>query len=247
MHTVEYAGLSDTGRERSGNQDRWGVDPGQNLFIVADGVASSSNGDLAAEMVVGLLPSYLHQHMQSAGLQDPADPELLGGAIAELSDAVRNRGTSDPEYAGASTTVVAIVVSGLRAAVGHLGDSRGYLCRDGQLYRLTRDHSLLQALIDAGEVDVKDARKHPTRSVITRHVAMAPPAQPDVSPVDLAPGDRILLCSDGLHGVVNDASLEQILGARHPAGETCAALIAAANQGGGPDNITAVVIDITGG
>lgn len=246
MHTVDYAGLSDKGRERSGNQDRWGVDPAQNLFIVADGVASSSNGDLAAEMVVAMLPAYLNRHMQSAGLPDPADPELLGGAIAEVSDAVRTRGTTDSEYAGASTTVVAVVVSGLRAAVGHLGDSRGYLCREGQLFRLTRDHSLLQALIDAGEVDVKDVRKHPARSVITRHVAMAPPAQPDVSPVDLVPGDRILLCSDGLHGVVNDATLEQILGAGRPPGDTCAELIAAANEGGGPDNITAVVIDIPG-
>lgn len=246
MHTVDYAGLSDTGRERSGNQDRWGADPGQNLFIVADGVASSSNGDLAAEMVVGLLPSYLQRQLQSAGRHDPADPELLGGAIAEVSDAVRTRGATDPEYAGAATTVVTVVVSGLRAAVGHLGDSRGYLCRDRQLYRLTRDHSLLQALIDAGEVDSQDARKHPARSVITRHVAMAPPAQPDVSAVDLAPGDRLLLCSDGLHGVVDDASLAQILGARRSPGDTCAALIAAANKGGGPDNITAVVIDITG-
>jgi PPM family protein phosphatase len=82
MHTVDYAGLSDTGRERSGNQDRWGVDPGQNLFIVADGVASSSNGDLAAEMVVGMLPKYLQRHLHSAGLHDPADPQRLGSAIA---------------------------------------------------------------------------------------------------------------------------------------------------------------------
>jgi PPM family protein phosphatase len=245
MHAIDYAGLSDTGRRRTSNQDRWGISPEQGLFIVADGVASSSHGDLAAEMVVQRLPTYLQRHFGSVGLDDPSAPERLGGAIAEISKDLRS-GADDPELAGASTTVVAVVVQGLRALVGHLGDSRGYLYRGQRLYRLTRDHSLIQALIDVGEVEPEDARGHPSRSVITRHVGMAPPAHPDVSPVDLAPSDRMLLCSDGLHGVLDDAAVAQILGSAPDPGAACAALIAAANDGGGPDNITAIVIDVAG-
>jgi serine/threonine protein phosphatase PrpC len=243
---INYAGLSDTGRQRSTNQDRWGADDQQGLFIVADGVASSSHGDRAAEMVVNSLPIYLQRHLDSVGLDDPAAPERLGGAIAEISKELSEHGATDSELAGASTTVVALVVEGLRALVAHLGDSRGYLYRDQQLYRLTRDHSLVQALIDAGEVEPQDAPAHPSRNVITRHVGMPPPAHPDVGAVDLQPSDRIMLCSDGLHGVVNDASLAEILGAARSPGDTCAALIAAANTAGGPDNITTIVIDIAG-
>jgi PPM family protein phosphatase len=245
MCAFDYCARSDTGLQRTSNQDRWGFDAQQSLFIVADGVASSSHGDRAAEMVVQSLPRYLQRHLDSVGLDDPTAPERLGGAIAEISKDLREH-ANDPELAGASTTVVALVVVGLRALVGHLGDSRGYLYRDQHLHRLTRDHSLIQALIDAGEVEPQNARKHPSRSVITRHVGMAPPAHPDVGTVDLQSGDRILLCSDGLHGVVDDESLAQILAASRNPSDTCAALIEAANTGGGPDNITTIVIDITG-
>lgn len=245
-HGIDYAGLSDTGRQRTSNQDRWGVNAEQGLFIVADGVASSSHGDRAADMVVNLLPQYLQRHLDSVGLDDPTAPERLAAAIAEISNNLRTSGDSDPELAGASTTVVAVVVAGLRALVGHLGDSRGYLYRHQQLHRLTRDHSLVQALVDAGEVEPQNAREHPSRSVITRHVGMPPPAHPDVNPVDLQPGDRVMLCSDGLHGVVDDASLAQILGSQPSPHDACAALVAAANNGGGPDNITTIVIDVVG-
>jgi PPM family protein phosphatase len=244
VHAINYAGLSNTGRQRTSNQDRWGASPDQGLFIVADGVASSSHGDLAAEMVVDRLPTYLQRHLGSVGLDDPTAPERLGAAIAEISKDLRSSGANDPELAGATTTVVAVVVVGLRALVGHLGDSRGYLYRGQQLHRLTRDHSLIQALIDVGEVEPEDARGHPSRSVITRHVGMAPPAHPDVATVDLAPRDRMLLSSDGLHGVLDDAVVAQILGSAPDPGAACAALIAAANDGGGPDNITVIVIDV---
>lgn len=243
MPTLNYAGLSDTGRQRTSNQDRWGVSA-DSLFIVADGVASSSHGDRAAEMVVESLPTYLQRHLDSVGLDDPTAADRLGAAIAEISKDLRTSGDNDPELSGASTTVVAVLVVGLRALVGHLGDSRGYLYRDGQLSRLTRDHSLIQALIDAGEVEPQNAREHPSRSVITRHVGMAPPAHADVAAVDLQPGDRIMLCSDGLHGVVDDASLAQILGVAPNPDAACAALVEAANNGGGPDNITTIVIDV---
>jgi PPM family protein phosphatase len=244
MSAVDYAGLSDIGRQRSSNQDRWAVDAEQRLFMVADGVASSSDGGLAAQMVVELLPSYLARYLKPLELDDAAAPAQLGRAVAELSDDLRAKGKTDARIAGATTTVVAAVVAGSRALVAHLGDSRAYLYRARQLHHLTRDHSLLEALIDAGEVAAEDADGHSARSVLTRHVAMRSPALPDVAAIDLRPSDRILLCSDGLYGVVDDASLAEILDLRREPGNACAALIDAANSAGGPDNITALVVDI---
>jgi PPM family protein phosphatase len=246
MGAVEFAGLSDVGRQRSSNQDRWGADAEQCLFIVADGVASSANGALGAQLVVDLLPTYVARHLTPAELGDSAAPERLGRAVAELSDEVRARGETDFSIAGASSTVVAVVIAGSRALVAHLGDSRAYLYREQQLQRLTRDHTLLQKLIDAHQVEIENADRHPARSTLTQHVAMPSPARPDTAAVDLRAGDRILLCSDGLFGVVDEPSLAQILASHHTPDDACAALVDAANGAGGPDNVTVVLIDIAG-
>jgi PPM family protein phosphatase len=241
MCTVSYAGRSDIGQQRSSNQDRWLVDVEQCLYMVADGVGGSSDGALAAQLVIELLPVYLQRRLEP-DVDDAADQ--LRRAVGGLSDDLHAQGRSDPRIAGATSTVVAAVITGSQALISHLGDSRAYLFRDHKLDQLTTDHSLVQALIDAGEVAIEDAKKHPARLVVTRFVAMNPPALPDVTTVDLHDGDRILICSDGLHGVVAGPNLAQILGAHGDPAEACDALIKAANDAGGPDNITAVVIDI---
>ncbi|WP_207569182.1 PP2C family protein-serine/threonine phosphatase [Mycobacterium decipiens] len=242
--SVHFAGLSDIGRQRSSNQDCWGADADQALFMVADGVAGSTDGALAAHLVVELLPTYVARHLKPADSDDSAQPELLGRAVAEFCDHFRAYGNTDSRVAGASTTVVAVVVAGSRALVVHLGDSRAYLCRERRLQRLTRDHSLIQDLLDAHQVDIEHADEHPARATLTRHVAMSPPARPDTAAVDLLAGDRILLCSDGLHGVIDESSLAKILDSHRVPADACAALINAANDAGGPDNVTAVVIHI---
>jgi protein phosphatase len=241
---VQFAGLSDIGRLRTNNQDRWGADTDQSLFMVADGVACSTDGALAAHLVVDLLPTYLARHLKPGDLDDSSAPESLSRAVTEFCDDFRAYADNDPRVAGANSTLVAVVIVGLRALVTHLGDSRAYLWREQQLQQLTRDHSVIQELIDAHEVDIADADHHPARNVVTRHIAMFPRAVPDTAAVDLRPGDRILLSSDGLHGVVDETSLAQVLDSYLEPGEACAALIKAANNAGGPDNITAVVIDI---
>jgi PPM family protein phosphatase len=243
---VEYDGRSDVGLRRSSNQDRWGADASQCLFIVADGVAGSRDGGLAAEMVAELLPGYVQRYLPGDSRYQADAAELFGAAVAQLSDDLHAQAETDPRIAGAATTVVAIVTAGSRALVAHLGDSRAYLFRDAQLHLLTRDHTLIQKLIDAQQVDVGNVADHPARSVLTRNVAMNPPAKADAGVVDLQPGDRFLLCSDGLHGVVDPAVLTKILGAQENPTHTCEQLIGAANAAGGPDNITVVVIDIAG-
>lgn len=250
IRAQKYAGLTDIGRVRATNQDSWGVCPRQSLFVVADGVACSTDGALAAALVVELLPTYVSRHLQPDDLDSEAPlsgskADLLGRAIVEYCDDFRAFAATDDRAAGANTTVVAVVVAGTRALVAHLGDSRAYLFRDQQLQQITRDHSVIQDMIDAGEVSIEEAERHPARAILTRHVAMFPRALPDAAAVDLKPGDRILLSSDGLHGVVDDPSLAQILDSHPDPADACEALIAAALQAGGPDNVTGVVVDIS--
>jgi protein phosphatase len=246
MYSVEYSALSDVGCKRSDNQDRWGVDGDQNLFIVADGVGGSRDGALGAQTMVDILPRFVAHHLPPDQRDQPDASERLGRAVSELSDDLYAKAQTDARFAGANTTLVTTVIAGSRALVAHLGDSRAYLCRAGRLQRLTRDHTLVQALVDANQVDADDIRLHRAKNVVTKYMGMRPPAQADASALTLNAGDRILLCSDGLHGVVDEASLAQILEANPDPGYACGALIAAARDAGGPDNITALVINISG-
>ena len=246
MYKLEYSALSDVGCVRSDNQDRWGADVDQYLFLVADGVGGSRDGALAAQTMVDILPRYVAHHLPP-DQRDAADaPERLARAVAELSDDLHAKAQTDARFAGANSTLVAVVIAGSRALVAHLGDSRAYLRRDKPLQRLTRDHTLVQALVQAHQVDAADTGKHRARSIVTKYMGMRPPAHADSSAVELQAGDRILLCSDGLHGVVNETALAQILDANPAPGYACAALIKAAREAGGPDNITALVINVSG-
>ncbi len=244
MLTTTYAGYSDVGRKRSRNDDRWAADPAQRLYIVADGVGSSTHGDRAAERVVEQLPTYVARHLAGPDVGEAEAPARFGQAVVQLSeDLYAHSRRTESSLAGANTTVVAALIVGSRAVIAHLGDSRAYLYRHGRIKQLTSDHTIVQAVIDAGELSAEDAAHHPNRSVLTRHVLMAPPARPDISVLDLQPGDRILLCSDGLHGLVNDETLASILADHPDPADACRALVDAANQAGGTDNITAVVVD----
>jgi serine/threonine protein phosphatase PrpC/streptogramin lyase len=243
MPTTTYAGLSDVGRKRTRNDDRWGADPALGLYMVADGVGSTSHGDLAAALVVDTLPGHVARHLQGIDLQDPQATARLGTAVVDMCNELYGRSKNEEDLGSADTTLVSAVVVDSRALVAHLGDSRAYLYRGGQVHRLTSDHTIVQAVVDAGELTPEAAANHPNRSVVTRHVLMTPPAKPEVSVLDLQPGDRILLCSDGLHGVVDDATLGAILNDYPDPADACRVLIDAANRGGGPDNITAVVVN----
>jgi protein phosphatase len=246
MYTVQYSALSDIGCKRSDNQDRWGADADQFLFLVADGVGGSRDGALAAQTLVEVGPGYVAHHLPPDKRDEPDAAERLARAVSELSDDLHQKAQTDARFAGANSTLVAAVIAGSRVLVAHLGDSRAYLLRDGKLRRLTRDHTLVQALVDAQQVDPEDTGKHRARSVVTRYMGMKPPARADGNAADLSAGDRILLCSDGLHGVVDEGTLAQILDANREPGYACAALIAAARNAGGPDNITALVINVAG-
>lgn len=232
--SLRYAALSDVGRVRKDNQDSGYAS--QHLLAVADGVGGAVRGDLASSTTV--------QSLRRIDGPAPDDMlEALAGAIHRAHDRIAELVEADPELDGTSTTVTAALFDGTRLAVGHVGDSRGYLYRDGELRRLTKDHTFVQTLIDEGRITEEESRVHPHKNLILRAVDGVHDADPDMSLVDLEPGDRILLCSDGCSGVLDDSRIGDILGTGS-VDFAVVELVRASLEAGSTDNITCVVADV---
>ncbi|MGH2601209.1 MAG: PP2C family protein-serine/threonine phosphatase [Dehalococcoidia bacterium] len=215
------------------------------MFIVADGMGGLPAGEVAAEIVVDTLPSLVTTHFGTTpDLATPEATQRLCRALAELSADLRDTSPDPPRRAGMGATAVAALVRHATALIAYLGDSRAYLWREQILRRLTRDHSLAQALLDAGAITEEEAANHPTGGQLTRHVGMAGEALPDTCRITLHPADRLLLCSDGLTNMLDDVRIQLILNTHADPDDACRALIEAANEAGGIDNITALVIHV---
>jgi serine/threonine protein phosphatase PrpC len=228
--------LSDTGRRRLQNEDAYVCDPP--LFAVADGMGGHHAGEVASRLAAAALEDREH------GLHGEA-------AVAELIDAANERiyhaALADPSAAGMGTTVTAALVDDRDGtiAIGHVGDSRAYLVRDGTLEQLTSDHSLVAELLRSGRLTEEEAQRHPQRSVITRAAGTEPTVEVDTATFETRPGDLYVLCSDGLTTMIDDRQILEIVQSEAGDPERVAdALVAAANRAGGEDNITVVVFEI---
>lgn len=233
--TISYAAASDIGRTRDRNQDATYAGP--RLLAVADGMGPA--GDVASETVIDAL-----RPLESA--ESPGDLlNALSDAVAAATSSLRDRSESDPEFADSGSTLTAMMLSGSRLALVHIGDTRAYLMRDGGLFQITHDHSVVQSQIDAGRLTPDEAASHPQRSLLLKALGATDEA-PDLSLHDAKPGDRYLLCSDGLTAVVPEAVIRQTLASPETSPEeTVRRLIELANEAGGPDNIACAVADVT--
>jgi len=248
--TIRYAAASDIGRERERNQDF--AYAGSRLLAVADGMGPG--GDMASEAVVNAL-----RPLETA--DTPGDLlNALSDAVSAATDSLRSLSESDPEFAGSGSTLTAMLLSGSQLALVHIGDTRAYLLRDGGLFQITHDHSVVQSMIDAGRLTPDEAASHPQRSLLIRALAASADASPDpsagpsaaaeartpeLSLHDAQAGDRYLLCSDGLTVAVPVAVIRQtLLAAGSAPADVVRRLISLANEAGGPDNIACVVADV---
>jgi PPM family protein phosphatase len=234
--TLRYAVRTDPGLVREANQDS--VYAGPRLLAVADGMGGMAAGDLASSVVITRL-SELDQDVPTEAMID-----VLDRTVAAANEELREGVDANPELRGMGTTLTALLWDGERFAVGHIGDSRCYLVRDGELTQITRDHTMVQALVDDGRIAAEQAAEHPGRSMLMRALQAGSAHDPDLFFQEVEAGDRYLICSDGLSDVVADAEIAELLRADPDGDETVRALIAAANAGGGPDNITCVVVDV---
>jgi protein phosphatase len=248
MTKIIYAGLTDQGRVRKRNEDSWTADAGQGLFIVSDGMGGHAAGDLASKMVVELLPKLLrHQLKYVLDLSDARAAQQIIWALNKVNDQVREEGVRAAARVGMGATVVLTLIRRGQALIAHLGDSRAYLLHQGVLTQLTHDHSAIQRLIDRGKITPEQAIDHPARGQITRCIGMPFRVEPDLRLVELNPGDRLLLCTDGLTGMVTDEEITRLLLGNPNPRWGCQALIDAANAAGGIDNIAVILIDWGGG
>ena len=249
--TLVAAGLSHPGRERGENEDAFGSFPDARLFVVADGMGGHNAGEVAAAMaVVGIDRFFRAYH------GDPLQPwpypvdrtlslaaNLLRGGIKVTNDKIRAEADADRSRARMGTTVVAMAIGEEQLAVAHAGDSRAYRFRDGTLTRLTRDHSVAEEMrVARPEMTDEELATFAHRNVVTRSLGSKEELEPDVHVGTVQRGDVYLLCSDGLWGVVRDDKIAAILGANPDLQSACRKLVEAANEAGGPDNVTALLV-----
>src|SRR4051794_32373278 len=231
---LRYAALSDVGRVRKDNQDSGFAS--EHLLVIADGVGGAARGDVASSTAV--------QALRRLDEAPPADMlEALAGAIHRAHDRIAELVEQDPALDGTSITVTAALFDGHRIGLAHIGDSRGYLLRDGTLSQLTKDHTFVQGLIDEGRITEDEARNHPHRNLILRAVDGVHETDPDLFEVELAPGDRLLLCSDGASGVLPRDRLTDIL-TTGSVDYAAVELVRASLEAGSSDNVTCVVADV---
>jgi protein phosphatase len=235
MIAWRYATLSNVGLLRDGNEDA--AFAGRHLLAVADGMGGHAAGEVAAAAVIAAL-----EQLDELGVNAGDPREALRDAFSEANRSLRDMVAADSELQGMGTTATAVLSDGAYGWLAHIGDSRAYLLRDGTLRQLTRDHTFVQQLVDEGRITAEAASTHPQRNVITRALDGREQVEADVERLDLAPGDRLLLCSDGLSGVVSDESIAEVLDGSTP-DEAVQRLVDLALRGGGPDNITCIVAD----
>ncbi|PIX37510.1 MAG: hypothetical protein COZ57_33950, partial [Armatimonadetes bacterium CG_4_8_14_3_um_filter_66_20] len=238
---LEAAGNTDVGKARERNEDAFLCDAAAGLFLVCDGMGGHAAGDRASGLAVEELAAHL-----SADRLDATSPADLAGLLAEAlqraNDAILALAAADRALWGTGSTAVIAVFDGVRLHLSNIGDSRGYLIRGGRTRVQTRDHSVAAGLVEAGQLKPEALRDHPMRNQLTAALGTEGRVNPAYTSLALLPGDRIVLCSDGLWDMVEDADIVALVAAHDDPAAAVAALIEAANAAGGTDNITAVVL-----
>ena len=248
-HCLELAVLSDVGLRRANNQDSVAVvlagsqekfDQRGHLFMVADGMGAHAAGELASKLATDIVPLTYNK------LLDRPPPEALRAAVQAANDQIHSRGMASDDFRGMGTTVSTLVILPQGALAAHVGDSRIYRLRGARLEQLTFDHSLVWELQAAGQIPAEEVPNYIPKNIITRSLGPNPETQVDLEGLfPLEPGDTFFLCSDGLSGQVPDEEIGQVLAALPPQ-EAARVLVDLANLRGGPDNITVIIVRVTG-
>ena len=253
MLRISSAVASHPGLRREENEDSYSNRGDISLFMVADGMGGHAAGEIASKIAVEAIESFISDTKDADVNRTwpfPYDPELsLDGNRIKAAFRLANRKLgaavdANDSLRGMATTAAAVLFGRATPVVAHVGDSRIYLYRNGTLKQVTQDHSWVSEQVRAGVMSEADARRHPWRNVVTRALAGGDDPDVDVADLEVQSNDRLLLCSDGLHGVVPPDKLAAILGQNASLEDTCRTLIDVANQAGGPDNITVALLQV---
>jgi protein phosphatase len=249
---LRFGAATDRGRVRPNNEDRFVAEHGLGFFAVIDGMGGHASGELASATIAEAVTAFIRE---SAGDSDKTWPIGLDPTLSVLANrlqiAIRianrtlaTRAQTDPALNGSGATLAAALIAKGEIAVSNVGDCRGYILRNGDMSQVTRDHSVVAEQLALGLIDPEAARRHPLRHVVTRAVSGQPGMTVDVVELPMAPGERLLLCSDGIHAVLTDKEIAALFSSPdRPLQELCDAAIQETNRRGGPDNATAVVVE----
>jgi protein phosphatase len=240
---VSAFGLTDVGRRRESNEDDFLLEPGRGVYAVADGMGGHAAGEIASRLAIETLQEVLQRNDTPSKPMSAEDAaEWLRGAVVEANRRICDSIRLHEERRGMGTTVVALVHSGDDAVIGHVGDSRMYLLRGGELLRMTSDHSWVNEQVKLGLMNDDTAQRHPMRNIVTRALGSRPDVLVDLTSLQIRPGDVFLLCSDGLNTMLADDQIHTVMLAhRNDPEGACRTLVEEANRRGGDDNVTVVV------
>jgi PPM family protein phosphatase len=233
---IRVGAKSDVGRMRNDNQDSYLAD--EPVFAVADGVGGHLGGDVASATAVRVI--------QEAA-QSGVEPDALEGLLRKVNTAIWEKSQSAPHLRGMGTTCTLVLLQNGAAHLAHVGDSRAYLYRAGELSQVTEDHNLVGKMVSEGRLSREEAAHHPQRNIITRALGLDPTVDVDLLTLELTESDRLVICSDGLSSMIEERTLAEVLGDESDPQAAAERLVEAANQAGGEDNITVVLIDLLGG
>lgn len=228
--SLAHAAATDIGLQRTTNEDAYLAQPP--LFAVADGLGGHLGGEIAARLAIEILSGWAGD-----------GHEALASAVKEANRSIHERAGSDPELHGMGTTITALLAADSSIQIVHVGDSRAYLFRDGELRRLTRDHTLAERLVREGKISPGEADRHPQRSILERAVGVGPEVEIDVHAIDVLPGDRLLLCTDGLTSMLLDEEIRTVLAEEPDPNGAARRLVDEAVKAGGRDNVTTLIVD----
>ena len=242
---VQVGFRSDKGIKRGNNEDACFVIPKENIYIVADGVGGSNGGEIASRTAVSRIAEYVRNNPpeQLEGDEEKLQSYFLH-CLSQVNETIYEMAHKYPENLGMATTIVMAFLTERVAYVINVGDSRAYICRNGKLSQITEDHTYINALLKSGAITPDEARVHPQRNMITRALGGDLTIEPDFFRIEIQDGDILLLCTDGLHGEVEDEAICAILSEGLPMSEICGKLVMKANRSGGRDNITVVCLKI---
>jgi protein phosphatase len=245
---IEARGITDVGQRRDHNEDAYLVDEGLGLFVVADGMGGHAGGGTASRLAVETIRAAVARvkaedpgRFGTGDAEDTRVPDLLRQAVEEACRVIFETAQSDSELAGMGTTVTAVLVDGRTAFVAHVGDSRCYLLREGRIYQVSEDHSLVNEQLKAGAISADEAKHSRFKNIITRSVGFEQQVVVDLMGLELQSGDGIVVCCDGLSNLVDDPEILSIV-EESPIDLAPGRLVALANDRGGDDNITVIVI-----
>jgi protein phosphatase len=246
-YALDYALKTHPGQVRPLNEDAIGADPSCGLFVLADGLGGYNAGEVASVMAISAVLDRLTSALAASRDQDVpfAPDEAIYDTVGEINATIYNAALNSAAFEGMATTLVIAWFLGDRLWIAHTGDSRLYRFRGGQLEQITRDHSFSQELLDAGMVTEEEARLLPAKNLVTRALGAAGEIEPEIQDVDVQPGDLIMLCSDGLTEMVGTYEIAGLLSiGEDDTHETARRLVDLANESGGRDNISVVLVQV---